>query len=301
MEIIEADREWDVFISHASEDKDSFVRPLAVALNQLGVNVWYDEFSLGLGDSISRSIDKGLAKSKYGLVVISEAFIRKKWPEYELRGLVAREIDEEKVIIPIWHGVSREQVMMFSPPLADKMALNTGSTSAQDVAIQILKVIRPDIYKKHPRSHLEKMSSGKALGELQGEIERMKGELEHTQGELSQYRCPYCNAQIVGQGHIDTGDKHEQWELVQAFECGYEVIGGELTYPCPSDPKFPKLEDYELVTQYLEPLDAWRCTPRPKTDMARMVPLPLLYDHNEEGVKARVIDEYKRKAKRLVD
>jgi len=57
---------WDVFICHASEDKDAFVRPLAVALRQLGVSVWYDEFSLEVGDSISRSIDKGLAESAYG-------------------------------------------------------------------------------------------------------------------------------------------------------------------------------------------------------------------------------------------
>jgi hypothetical protein len=77
-------KKWDLFISHASEDKDSFVRPLATALRQLGVMVWYDEFSLSIGDSISRSIDSGLANSKYGLVVISESFIRKKWPEYEL-------------------------------------------------------------------------------------------------------------------------------------------------------------------------------------------------------------------------
>lgn len=71
-------KEWDVFISHASEDKDSFVRPLAEALAQLGVRVWYDEFTLNLGDSISRSIDKGLASSQFGLVVLSESFISKK-------------------------------------------------------------------------------------------------------------------------------------------------------------------------------------------------------------------------------
>jgi hypothetical protein len=71
---------WDVFISHASEDKD-FVRPLAVSLNQLGVDVWYDEFALELGDSLSKSIDKGLVNCKYGLVVISPAFIGKGWPD----------------------------------------------------------------------------------------------------------------------------------------------------------------------------------------------------------------------------
>src|SRR5262245_16145823 len=92
---------WDVFISHASEDKDSFVRPLAVALQSLGVSVWYDEFSLRVGDSLSRSIDYGLANSSHGLVVISPALIRKPWPEYELRGLVAREIGEDRIILPV--------------------------------------------------------------------------------------------------------------------------------------------------------------------------------------------------------
>lgn len=79
-------KEWDVFISHASEDQETFVRPLAEALTQLGVRVWYSEFSLKLGDSLSRSIDKGLAGSTFGLVVISEFFINKKWPETRTKG-----------------------------------------------------------------------------------------------------------------------------------------------------------------------------------------------------------------------
>jgi hypothetical protein len=72
---------WDAFISHASEDKERFVRPLARALKNLGVEIWYDEFSLKLGDSLSRSIDKGLAQSRYDIVVLSEAFMTKSWPE----------------------------------------------------------------------------------------------------------------------------------------------------------------------------------------------------------------------------
>ena len=112
---------WDVFISHASEDKETFVRPLAMALQQLGVSVWYDEFSLRIGDRLSRLIDRGLAKSNYGLVVLSPHFLNKPWPEYELRGLIAREIDEDRVILPLWHGVNRQQVLNFSPPLADKV------------------------------------------------------------------------------------------------------------------------------------------------------------------------------------
>ena len=99
---------WGVFISHASEDKEALVRPLAVTLQSFGISVWYDEFSLQLGNSLSRSIDKGLAGSQFGLVVISPHFIAKPWPEYELRGLVSREIREDRVILPIWLGVTRD-------------------------------------------------------------------------------------------------------------------------------------------------------------------------------------------------
>src|SRR6266478_2516917 len=83
-------QKWDVFISHASEDKPEFVKPLAVLLSRSGVEVWYDEFSLEEGDSLTRSIDKGLANSKFGVLIISKAFIKKKWPEYEMRGLVGK-------------------------------------------------------------------------------------------------------------------------------------------------------------------------------------------------------------------
>src|SRR5436309_15695124 len=101
---------WDVFISHAWEDKESFVRPLAVSLNQLETEVWFDEFSLRPGNSLSSSIDQGLATSRFGLVIISPNFIGKAWPERELSGLVSREIVEGRVIIPIWHRVTRKQV-----------------------------------------------------------------------------------------------------------------------------------------------------------------------------------------------
>jgi hypothetical protein len=85
-------KSWDVFISHATEDKELFVRPLAITLQHLGVSVWYDEFTLRLGDSLRKSIDRGLSSSRFGLIVISQHFIKKKWPEYELNGLISREI-----------------------------------------------------------------------------------------------------------------------------------------------------------------------------------------------------------------
>lgn len=72
-------KEHDVFISHASEDKDELVRPLAEALISFGLVVWYDEFTLRIGDSLRRKIDQGLARSRVGLVVLSPSFISKGW------------------------------------------------------------------------------------------------------------------------------------------------------------------------------------------------------------------------------
>ena len=110
---------WDAFISHASEDKKSFVRPLAQSLVSLGARIWYDEFTLKLGDLLSELIDKGLAQSRYGIVVLSRSFMAKPWPKHELRGLVARVVDGHSAILPIWHEVTRTEVSDFSPTLAD--------------------------------------------------------------------------------------------------------------------------------------------------------------------------------------
>lgn len=190
-------KEWDVFISHASEDKEGFVRPLAQALAQLGVQVWYDEFTLELGDSLSRSIDKGLSGSKFGLVVISESFISKKWPERELQGLVASATAGETAIIPLWLGVSQQEVLDFSPPLADTIALKVSGMTAEQVAIAVLKKVRPDIYEKYPRAELEKMVRGEALQALQLELTKVKDELrELIATEVRNIVRFTCNAVI---------------------------------------------------------------------------------------------------------
>lgn len=150
-------KEWDVFISHASEDKKELVEPLASLLAGLGSKVWYDNFTLNLGDSLSRSIDTGLANSKFGLVVLSPAFLQKDWPEYELRGLVAKELGRDKVILPIWHNVDRDQVLKFSPPLADKLALKTSDHSIEEIGLRVLGVVRPDLLENvHARTAYQK-------------------------------------------------------------------------------------------------------------------------------------------------
>ncbi len=135
-------REFDVFISHASEDKDAVVRPLANALKAEGLTVWYDEFELRLGDSLRRKIDRGLAKSSVGLVVLSEAFIAKGWTNYELDGIVTRSVDGSQVLLPIWHNISKDTVVAFSPSLADKVARSTATHTVEEIAAEIADLIR---------------------------------------------------------------------------------------------------------------------------------------------------------------
>lgn len=126
-------KQYDFFISHASEDKDAFVRVLADRLRTSGFSVWYDEFELKIGDSLRKKIDQGLFKSKYGIVVISPDFIKKNWTEYEFNGMIAREMNGQKVILPIWHKVTKDEVLAFSPSLSDKMALNTSINSIDEI------------------------------------------------------------------------------------------------------------------------------------------------------------------------
>ncbi len=139
----EAVREYDVFISHASEDKDEIVRPLAHALQSKDLRVWYDEFELRIGDSLRRSIDKGLANSRFGLVVLSPAFLDKGWTNYELDGIVTRSVSGEQVLLPIWHNLSKQEVMKYSPSLADKVARSTSNHTVVEIAAEIAEVVLP--------------------------------------------------------------------------------------------------------------------------------------------------------------
>lgn len=134
--------EYDVFICHASEDKESFVRKLAERLVDKGLRVWYDEFTLLLGDSLRSKIDLGLKKSRFGVVVLSKNFFAKEWPQRELDGLVAREGNGEKVILPVWHGITKKEVQSFSPILAGRRAVSSDK-GLDYVVSEILKVFDP--------------------------------------------------------------------------------------------------------------------------------------------------------------
>ena len=136
------DREHDVFISHASEDKDEIVRPLAIALRNAGLSVWYDEFELKIGDSLRQKIDRGLSKSRFGIVVLSRNFIKKGWTNYELDGIITKVVSGEQVILPIWHNITKQEVVDFSPSIADKLARNTANFTVEEIADEISELIQ---------------------------------------------------------------------------------------------------------------------------------------------------------------
>jgi phosphatidylserine/phosphatidylglycerophosphate/cardiolipin synthase-like enzyme len=106
--------------------KDTVARPLAKALVHRGWTAWLDELELTVGDSLSRRIDEALSQSQFGVVVLSPYFFQKQWTQRELAGLAAREIDSgAKVILPVWHRVTREDIVRHSPTLADRVGART--------------------------------------------------------------------------------------------------------------------------------------------------------------------------------
>lgn len=129
-----------VFVCHASEDK-GFVNRLVKALKEAGVRVWYDKDALLWGDGLRSSIDKGLVNSRYGIVVFSKAFLkRKQWTEHELDGLFAKEKNGRKVILPIWHGITDRELVEYSPAFADRIAMITKKDSVADI-VKNLRVL----------------------------------------------------------------------------------------------------------------------------------------------------------------
>ena len=133
----------DFFICHASEDKDGVVRQLAELLNDKGAKVWYDEFTLRVGSRLRTSIDRGLADSRFGIVVVSDNFFEKDWPQTELDGLFALNAHNDERILPIWHNITKEEVAEHSPTLADILALDTSRKSIEEIARELMKILQP--------------------------------------------------------------------------------------------------------------------------------------------------------------
>lgn len=131
------------FISHDSRDKDSLVRELALELSKLMCPVWYDEYSLKVGDSLRANIEQGLKETKKCVVILSPNFLSNEgWGKAEFDSIFTREIIEKNnVMLPIWHNVGVQEVYQYSPRLADKVGLNS-SIGIPELARKLSNVIK---------------------------------------------------------------------------------------------------------------------------------------------------------------
>ncbi|MFZ7120080.1 MAG: toll/interleukin-1 receptor domain-containing protein [Eubacteriaceae bacterium] len=117
----------DIFICHDSRDKDSFVKPLYNILIKKFINVWYDEYSLDPGDSLTERIEKGIQSCRVCILVLSKNLLEnKKWAKNELQALKTRQIvTDENIIIPIWLDIEEKQIASISYWLLDKVAIKS--------------------------------------------------------------------------------------------------------------------------------------------------------------------------------
>ena len=143
----ESEEEYDVFVSHAWEDKEVFIDEFVSELRKQGLKVWYDTDKLKWGDSMREKIDKGLSKSRYGVVILSPNYIaeQKYWTKTELNGLFQVESINGKVILPIWHNLTKKQVVEYSPIIADRKAMTTASMTAEEIAVQLKELFTPEV------------------------------------------------------------------------------------------------------------------------------------------------------------
>ena len=133
------DVQYDVFVSHAWEDKESFVEEFVQELQKLNLRVWYDKKQIKWGDSMRAKIDEGLRKSKFGVAVLSPDYIKdgKYWTKAELDGLFQLESVNEKMLLPVWHNLTKKEVMAYSPIIAGKLAMNTASMTPAEIAAEL--------------------------------------------------------------------------------------------------------------------------------------------------------------------
>lgn len=138
--------EYDVFVSHAWEDKDSFVDEFVQALRARNLRVWYDTSKLKWGDSMRAKIDEGLRHSRFGVAVLSPDYISegKYWTKAELDGLFQLESINGKMLLPIWHNLTKKQVMDFSPIIAGKLAMTTANMTTDEIADELVELLQEE-------------------------------------------------------------------------------------------------------------------------------------------------------------
>jgi hypothetical protein len=242
-----------IFISHASEDKVDLARPLAKLLQAEGFEVWYDEFQLKIGDSLIESIDRGLATCDFAIIILSHNFFSKNWTRRELSGLAIREIhSDNKILLPIWHNVTLTDVINFSPPLADRFAIN--STIGLEAIINNVKLTL------NPRSLIPPSISGEPFvyqsGHNKYTIKDQMGHFALAQKTNWFYTTEEGITKIRSGGMSCTGEIKNVTSNLGTVEFGKEA-GSGVAYTHLLEPLVPyKLYEhsifFETIDSYLD-------------------------------------------------
>jgi hypothetical protein len=134
---------------NAGEDTAAVAAPPETALTREGIRVWMDRGELTVGDRLLRKINDGISRSRFGVVILSPAFLAKNWPQWELEALAAREDAEgRKVILPVWHNLGLKEVTQYAPVLAGRIATETAK-GLTTVAAELLSAMRQDRRDRH--------------------------------------------------------------------------------------------------------------------------------------------------------
>lgn len=140
--------EYDAFISHAVEDKIPIANELCAKLERAGLKIWYSGKELGVGDSIEKTIERGLNRSRYGIVIFSPTYLAKNWTIREFYTLLAKEIEEQKVILPVLYNITLDELKNKDLVMADRFAVN--SDKGLDFVVERLlrEIKKPQVLKK---------------------------------------------------------------------------------------------------------------------------------------------------------
>ena len=206
---------YDVFISHATEDKQAVAEPLANELLRLRVSVWYDLHQLRIGNSLSRAIDFGLSHSRFGALVVSPHFFAKEWPQRELAGLQALNAS----LLPIWHEITKEEVGIHSPMLAGLFALKTSELPIPDIAQHIANSVRETGRQSEEGSLATQLRDvvlyGSEYDEIGHALDQWQGDKSIGQSVL---QARYCARQIIKEiDSIDPLLKDRRENVIYSF------------------------------------------------------------------------------------
>ena len=205
-------RSYDVFICHASEDKDDVVRELATLLRESGLEVWYDEWAMTIGDNLSQKISEGLSQSKFGVVVISPYFPSKQWQQQEFYALLSQHTAGQINILPIWHNITQENIANTNTIVANLIAADTAKHSTRGIGDMIISkvVVSDDVSQS---SHPSKESVNRDTGAIQRDARNLlKQAASNDSHSLEKFQSGRVRYILAGPMPFGVGGDDVEWD-----------------------------------------------------------------------------------------